>query len=94
MHAIDRAILEFCAEEFRALSALRKQIALGTLYRHVTLLCRLDLLEKQSTFYRTTERGRRALVTASTERTFDGFAEAENAAGWIAVSCLLLSLTN
>ena len=75
MHTLDRAILEYCYESFRPLSELRQQIPQGSLYRHVTLLCKLGFLEKQSSFYRTTEGGRRALVTASTDRTFNGFAD-------------------
>ena len=75
MHTNDRAILEFCYESFRPLAELRQQIPQGSLYRHVTLLCKLGFLEKQSSFYRTTEGGRRALVTASTDRTFNGFAD-------------------
>src|SRR5687767_8255746 len=75
MHDLDRAILEYCGDGFRPLSELRKQVPQGTFYRHVNLLCTLGFLEKQSSFYRTTEGGRRALVTASTERTFNGFAD-------------------
>jgi hypothetical protein len=75
MHALDRAILEYCGDGFRPLSELRKEVAQGTFYRHVKLLCTLGFLEKQSSFYRTTEGGRRALVTASTDRTFNGFAD-------------------
>jgi hypothetical protein len=75
MHALDRQILEYCSESFRPLSELRKQTAQGTFYRHVKLLCNLGFLEKQSSFYRITEGGRRALVTASTNRTFNSFAD-------------------
>jgi hypothetical protein len=75
MHTLDRAILEHCYESFRPLSELRKQVPHGSLYRHVNLLCKLGFLEKQSSFYRTTEGGRRALVTASTKRTFNGFVD-------------------
>ena len=74
MHPIDRTILEYCYDSFRPLSELRQQVPQGSLYRHVNLLCRLGFLDKQSSFYRTTEGGRRALATASTDRTFDGFA--------------------
>lgn len=74
MHPIDRAILEHCRGTFRPLSELRQQVSQGSLYRHVNLLCKLGFLEKQSGFYRTTDGGRRALVTASTDRTFNGFA--------------------
>ena len=74
MHPIDRTILEYCRDTFRPLSELRQQVPQGSLYRHVNLLCKLGFLEKESSFYRTTEAGRRALVTASTDRTFEGFA--------------------
>ena len=74
MHSIDRTILEHCRDAFRPLSELRQQVPQGSRYRHVNLLCKLGFLEKESSFYRTTESGRRALVTASTNRTFDGFA--------------------
>jgi hypothetical protein len=75
MHTLDRAILEHCFENFRPLSELRKKMPQGSLYRHVALLCKLGFLEKQSSFYRITEAGRRALVTASADRTFNGFAD-------------------
>jgi hypothetical protein len=75
MHALDRAILEYCRDGFRPLSELRKEVPHGTCYRHVKLLCTLGFLEKQSSFYRTTEGGRRALVTASKDRRFNGFAD-------------------
>jgi hypothetical protein len=55
MHALDRQILEYCSENFRPLSELRRQTAQGTFYRHVKLLCTLGFLEKQSSFYRITE---------------------------------------
>jgi hypothetical protein len=74
MHPVDRTILEHCYDSFRPLSELRQQVPQGSRYRHVNLLCKLGFLEKQSSFYRTTEGGRRALQTASTDRTFDGFA--------------------
>ncbi len=74
MHPIDRTILEHGYDSFRPLSELRQQVPQGSLYRHVSLLCKLGFLEKESSFYRTTESGRRALVIASTDRTFDGFA--------------------
>ena len=74
MHPIERTILEHCYDSFRPLSELRQQVPQGSLYRHVNLLCKLGFLEKESSFYRTTEGGRRALGTASTDRTFDGFA--------------------
>ena len=74
MHPTDRIILEYCYDSFRPLSELRQQVPQGSLYRHVNLLCKLGFLEKESSFYRTSESGRRALVTASTDRTFEGFA--------------------
>lgn len=74
MHPIDRTILEHSRDTFRPLSELRQRVPQGSLYRHVNLLCKLGFLEKEASFYRSTESGRRALVTASTDRTFDGFA--------------------
>jgi len=74
MHAIDRALLELCLDDFHALRSLLDRIPQGTLYRHVLRLVNLGWLEKQGTLYRTTEAGRRQLIQAQSQRLWDGVA--------------------
>jgi hypothetical protein len=62
MTPIDRAILEFCATDFRRLKDLRADIPSGTLYRHAKRLVGMGWLERQGPLYRTTTAGRRNLV--------------------------------
>ena len=62
MTPIDRAILEFCATDFRRLKDLRAEYPGGTLYRHAKRLIKMGWLERQGPLYRTTNAGRRNLV--------------------------------
>lgn len=62
MSPIDRAILEFCAKDFRRLKDLRAEYPGGTLYRHAKRLIKIGWLERQGPLYRATNAGRRNLV--------------------------------
>src|SRR5712692_8867685 len=75
MNPNDRAILEFCVDDFHALKSLRDRIAQGTLYRGVLRLVNVGWLQKQGTRYKTTEAGRRQLMEAQSQRLWDGVAK-------------------
>src|ERR1022692_4490244 len=62
MSPIDRAILEFCAKDFRRLKDLRAEYPGGTLYRRAKRLIKIGWLERQGPLYRATNAGRRNLV--------------------------------
>lgn len=68
MTPIDRAILEFCATEFRRLKDLRADYPAGTLYRHAKRLIQIGWLERQGPLYRATAAGRRNLIENQLER--------------------------
>jgi hypothetical protein len=61
MNPVDHTILEFCGNDFCAVTSLKSQVPSGTLYRHVTSLVRLGWLEKTGNLYRTTVGGHRQL---------------------------------
>ena len=67
MHAIDRAILELCLEDFHLLRPAGSDRS-GPLYRHVLRLVNLGWLQKQGSLYKTTEAGRRQLIEAQSQR--------------------------
>lgn len=71
MDPIDRAILEFCQEEFRPLKPLQERIPKGTLYRHAKRLVKLGWVGKESGLYRTTEPGLRQLIESQSGRRWD-----------------------
>jgi hypothetical protein len=73
MNAIYRAILEFCLDDFRSVRPLRDRIPQSTVYRGVMRLMKVGWLQKEGTFYKTTEAGRRQL-TEGQERLWDGVA--------------------
>lgn len=75
MNPNDRAILEFCLDDFHALKSLLDRIPQGTLYRHVLHLVNLGWLQKQGKLYRTTEAGRRQLIETRSHRQWDGLAK-------------------
>ena len=62
MTLTDRAILEFCAKDFRRLKDLRAVFPGGTLYRRAKRLIKIGWLERQGPLYRTTNAGRRNLL--------------------------------
>ena len=62
MTPTDRAILEFCATDFRRLKDLRAEYPGGTLYRHAKRLIKIGWLERQGPLYRATNAGRRNLA--------------------------------
>jgi hypothetical protein len=62
MSPIDRAILEFCAKDFRRLKDLRAEYPGGTLYRRAKRLIKIGWLERQGPLYRATNAGRRNLI--------------------------------
>ena len=61
MTPMDRAILEFCAKDFRRLKDLRAEYPAGTLYRHAKRLINIGWLERRGPMYTTTDVGRRNL---------------------------------
>ncbi len=75
MHPVDRAILEFCQDEFRPLKPLRDRIPGGTLYRHANRLQKWGWLERQTGFYRSTQVGLRQLAEALGGRQWNGLDE-------------------
>lgn len=72
MNPIDRAILEFCQDDFRPLKPLQERIPSATVYRHIKRLVRLAWLEKEGGLYRTTAAGLRQLAEAQSGRQWDG----------------------
>jgi len=75
MNPVDRTILEFCGEDFCAVTSLKPQIPSGTLYRHVTRLVRLGWLEKSGSLYRTTAAGHRQLQRPSGAQPWEALEE-------------------
>jgi len=75
MNPVDRTILEFCGEDFCAVTSLKPQIPSGTLYRHVTRLVQLGWLEKTGSLYRTTAAGHRQLQRSTGTRPWEALAE-------------------
>jgi len=71
MNPVDRTILEFCGNDFCAVTSLKGQIGSGTLYRHVATLIRLGWLEKAGSLYRTTAAGHRQLQRPTGGRPWD-----------------------
>jgi hypothetical protein len=61
MIPIDRAILEFCAKDFRRLKDLRAVFPGATLYRRAKRLVKIGWLERQGPLYRSTSTGLRNL---------------------------------
>jgi hypothetical protein len=61
MTPTDRAILEFCAKDFRRLKDLRAEYPGGTLYHRAKRLITIGWLERQGPLYRSTDAGRRNL---------------------------------
>jgi hypothetical protein len=70
VHAVDRAILEHCLADFRALKPLKAHASSGALYRHVGRLVGLGWLEKRGSLYRTTIAGHRQLAEAQAGRSW------------------------
>jgi len=75
MNPVDRTILEFCGEDFCAVTSLKPQIPSGTLYRHVTRLVRLGWLDKSGNLYRTTATGHRRLQRPSGAQPWEALEE-------------------
>jgi len=71
MNSVDRAILEFCRDEFQALKPLRPRIPTGTLYRHAKALVRRGWLRQEGGFYQTTPAGLRKVGEAQGARRWD-----------------------
>jgi len=71
MNPNDRAILEFCRQDFRPLKSLRTHISSGTLYRRVGRLLGVGWLKKADDLYQTTEAGLRQLAEAASGRRWD-----------------------
>jgi hypothetical protein len=68
MTPIDRAILQFCAKDFRRLKELRAIFPGGTLYRRAKRLIKIGWLERQGPLYRSTSTGLRNLSDNSEGR--------------------------